>query len=66
MFGLKRKLDSLEDLIELEKCLRVIHKTTDGVTCQTLMTLQYVSWRNKVVRQLAHEHGWYSAYTSSC
>ena len=41
-FG-KNKLETMEDLLELEKCLRVIHKTTDGVTCQTLMTLQYVS-----------------------
>jgi hypothetical protein len=54
MFGLKRKLDSLEDLIELEKCLRVIYKTEDGTTCQALMTFEYISWRNKITRQLAN------------
>ena len=54
MFALKCKLESVEDLIELEKCLRVIYKTVDGTTCQALMTFEYVSWRNKVTRQLAN------------
>jgi hypothetical protein len=53
MFPLKRKLDSLEDLIQLEKFLRVIYKTEDGSTCQALMTFEYISWRNKITRQLA-------------
>ena len=54
MFALKCKLESVEDLIELEKCLRVVYKTVDGTTCQALMTFEYVSWRNKVTRQLAN------------
>jgi|688.fasta_scaffold234764_2 hypothetical protein len=57
----KHKLETMEDLVKLEKCLRVIYKTIDGETCQALMTLEYVSWRNKVVRQLAYERA-----TSSC
>ena len=52
MLPSKRKLDSLEDLIQLEKYLRVIYKTEDGSTCQALMTFEYISWRNKITRQL--------------
>ena len=52
MLPSKRKLDSLEDLIQLEKYLQVIYKTEDGSTCQALMTFEYISWRNKITRQL--------------
>ncbi len=50
-FKLQCNLSCMHDLVELEKCLRVIYKTAEGNACQTLMTLEYVCWRNRVVKQ---------------
>jgi hypothetical protein len=50
-FKLQCNLSCMHDLVELEKCLRVIYKTAEGNACQALMTLEYVCWRNKVIKQ---------------
>jgi len=48
---LKRKLANVNDLVDLELCLRALYNTTDGVHCQALLTTAYQSWRHKIVRQ---------------
>jgi len=48
---LKRKLANVNDLVNLELCLRALYNTTDGVHCQALLTTAYQSWRHKIVRQ---------------
>jgi hypothetical protein len=44
---LVRKLESMQDLILLEQCLRAMYLTADKTTCQALMTMEYQCWRNK-------------------
>ena len=47
-----RKLASVQDLVDIEGCLRTMYNTADGTTCQALLTMEYQCWRNSVIRQL--------------
>jgi len=49
---LVRKLTCMQDLIRVEKCIRVMYQTADGATCQALNTMEYQCWRNNVMRQM--------------
>jgi hypothetical protein len=42
----------MQDLVEVEKCIRTMYHTADGATCQALLTMEFQSWRNNVMRQL--------------
>jgi len=53
---LVRKLESMQDLILLEQCLRAMYLTADKTTCQALMTMEYQCWRNNVIRHLISKH----------
>jgi len=47
-----RKLVSMEDMTEVEQCIRAMYLTSDGTSCQALMTSEFQSWRNKVLRHI--------------
>jgi len=47
-----RKLASMEDMTEVEQCIRAMYLTSDGTSCQALMTSEFQSWRNKVLRHI--------------
>ena len=46
---LQRKLETIEDLIDIEACLRAMYNTVAGTACQALLTMEYVCWRNRVI-----------------
>jgi hypothetical protein len=47
-----RKLASTDDMTEVEQCIRAMYLTSDGTSCQALMTSEFLSWRNKVIRHI--------------
>jgi hypothetical protein len=42
----------MNDLINVEKCLRAMYHTADGATCQAMMTMEYQCWRRNVIRKI--------------
>lgn len=52
-----RKLASVQDLVDIELCLRAMYNTADGTTCQAMLTMEYQCWRNSVIRQLLSTAG---------
>jgi hypothetical protein len=61
---LVRKLSCIQDLMIIEECLRAMYLTADGTICQALMTMEYRSWRNNVIRNLMSDTKQHDACTA--
>lgn len=47
-----RPLAKMQDLSDVEACIRSVYNTTSGVTCQALRTMEFLCWRKQVVQRL--------------
>ena len=49
---LVKNLHCMNDLLNVEKCLRAMYNTANGATCQAMMTMEYQCWRRNVIRKI--------------
>ena len=45
-----KPLSSITDILHVEEVLHSMYNTSQGATCQSLMTMEYQLWRKKVVQ----------------